>query len=151
MRTSLTCLGPPVVLENPGVPSQSQKLTIGGFLEDYLGLPVVPFLTNFFGWEGSPTKIDYREKNMVPYSKLSTGGPRNAFPGVSHVQVSALGARRVELIEDVPSERVGFMSSPPPKPTLQPEAAWAAETERRFRTGRKVAKGAVLHLFLFIF
>ena len=31
----------------------------------------------FFGWEGSPTKIDYRKKEKIghPYSKLSTGGP----------------------------------------------------------------------------
>ena len=28
----------------------------------------------FFGWEGSPTKIDYR-KSWYPYCKLSTGGP----------------------------------------------------------------------------
>ena len=28
----------------------------------------------FLGWEGSPTKIDYRKKRY-PYSNLSTGGP----------------------------------------------------------------------------
>ena len=33
-------------------------------------------LPTFFGWEGSPTKIDYRKKNG-PYSNLSTGGGRN--------------------------------------------------------------------------
>ena len=32
----------------------------------------------FFGWEGSPTKIDYRRKGY-PYSNLCTGGPRNRF------------------------------------------------------------------------
>ena len=29
----------------------------------------------FFGWEGSPTRTDYRKKGY-PYSSLSTGGPR---------------------------------------------------------------------------
>ena len=28
-----------------------------------------------FGWEGSPTKIDYRKKGNYPYSNLCTGGP----------------------------------------------------------------------------
>ena len=36
-----------------------------GFRPSTVGPPVVPFLTNFFGWEGSPTKIDYRKK-LVP-------------------------------------------------------------------------------------
>ena len=35
-----------------------------------------PFTVTFFGWEGSPTKIDYRKKSWYPYSNLSTGGPR---------------------------------------------------------------------------
>ena len=30
----------------------------------------------FFGWEGSPTQIDYQKKGY-PYSILSTGGPRS--------------------------------------------------------------------------
>ena len=29
----------------------------------------------FFGWEGSPTKIDVLKKTWYPYSILSTGGP----------------------------------------------------------------------------
>ena len=32
-----------------------------------------------FGWEGSPTKIDYRKKRY-PYSNLSSGGPSLDFP-----------------------------------------------------------------------
>ena len=35
-----------------------------------------PFFNPFFGWEGSPTKIDYRKKLVPTYSNLSTGGPR---------------------------------------------------------------------------
>ena len=31
----------------------------------HLGPPVAPFYRFFFGWEGSPTKIDYR-KMLVP-------------------------------------------------------------------------------------
>ena len=34
----------------------------------------VPFYRFFLGWEGSPTKIDYRKKGYL-YSNLSTGGP----------------------------------------------------------------------------
>ena len=31
----------------------------------------MPFLTPFFGWEGSPTKIDYRKKGaLIPTSLL---------------------------------------------------------------------------------
>ena len=45
-----------------------------GFRPSTVGPPVVPFLTPFFGWEGSPTKIDYRKKRY-PYSNLSTGAP----------------------------------------------------------------------------
>ena len=30
-------------------------------------------------WEGSPTKIDCREKSGSPYSNLSTGGPSLGF------------------------------------------------------------------------
>ena len=41
-----------------------------------LGPPIVPFLTPFFGWEGSPTKIDYSKKLVPTYSSLSTGGPK---------------------------------------------------------------------------
>ncbi|CAJ1432097.1 unnamed protein product, partial [Effrenium voratum] len=36
-------------------------------------------------------------------------------------QRSALLESELATEQDVPSERVGFMSSPPPKPTLQPE------------------------------
>ena len=52
---------------------------------------IVPFYRFFFGWEGSPTKIDYRRKG-TPYN-LYTGGPRlkhkgSLFrvdsPGLSH-------------------------------------------------------------------
>ena len=39
-----------------------------------LGPPVVQAFTNFFGWDASPTKIDYRKKGY-PYSNLFTGGP----------------------------------------------------------------------------
>ena len=50
----------------------------GGRVKTHLGPPVVPFCP-FFGGEGSPTKIDDRErkkrKNGYPYSNLSTGGP----------------------------------------------------------------------------
>ena len=49
----------------------------------FLGPQVGPF-ASFFGWEGSPTKIDYRnrlQKKGHPYSNLSTGGPR--FPAKS--------------------------------------------------------------------
>ena len=35
---------------------------------------LVPLFDPFFGWEGSPTKIDCRE-SWYPYSNLSTGGP----------------------------------------------------------------------------
>ena len=38
----------------------------------------MPFLNPFFGWEGSPTKIDDRKKKRYPCSNLSTGGPRGA-------------------------------------------------------------------------
>ena len=38
-----------------------------------LGPPVVPFHRFFFGWEGSPTKINYRKKRWYPCSNLSTG------------------------------------------------------------------------------
>ena len=42
-----------------------------------LGPPAeVPTLNPFLGWEGSPTKIDYRKKLVPTYSILSTGGPR---------------------------------------------------------------------------
>ena len=41
----------------------------------FLGPPVVPFYRSFLG-EGSPTKIDYRQKEFgYPSSILSTGGP----------------------------------------------------------------------------
>ena len=49
----------------------------------------MPFLTDsFFGWEGSPTKIDKPEnkKELVPtYSILSTEGPsQGSSPAESH-------------------------------------------------------------------
>ena len=31
----------------------------------------MPFLTPFFVWEGSPTKIGYRKKKRYPHSNLS--------------------------------------------------------------------------------
>ena len=41
-----------------------------------LGPPaIVPFYQIFFGWEGSPTKIDYRKRSWHPYFNLSTEGP----------------------------------------------------------------------------
>ena len=46
------------------------------------GPPVVPTFTNFCGWEGSPTKIDYRKKKRYPYSSTSkTGGPSTTSCG----------------------------------------------------------------------
>ena len=50
----------------------------------------MPFLTNFLGWEGSPTKIDYRKVGtLIPTSLLKTnsGGAedflsRNKFGGL---------------------------------------------------------------------
>ena len=34
----------------------------------------MPFLANFFGWEGSPAKIDYTEKRVpLQHSNLSAG------------------------------------------------------------------------------
>ena len=58
-----------------------------------LGFAVVPFYP-FLG-EGSPTKIDYRQKIGYPYSNLSAGGPRildNPQMG-NHLQTIAPKAR----------------------------------------------------------
>ena len=45
-----------------------------------LGPPVVPDLSPFFGWEGSPAKIDVQKKNRAPlFEHLSTGGPRQSY------------------------------------------------------------------------
>ena len=36
----------------------------------WLGPPKVPFYRFFFGWEGSPTKIDYRKKGTLLLTSL---------------------------------------------------------------------------------
>ena len=56
-----------------------------------LGPPVVPFYPVL--GEGSPTKIDYRNKG-TPYSNLFTGGPRKGKCGTS---------RRTSFLADSPS------------------------------------------------
>ena len=38
-----------------------------------LGSPARCPLTNFFGWEGSPTKIDYRKKGTLILASLLEG------------------------------------------------------------------------------
>ena len=57
-----------------------------------LGPPVVPFHTCF--GEGSPTKIDKKEKNGYPYSILFTGGssmePKKVSPSTSRRLFSSL-------------------------------------------------------------
>ena len=49
------------------------------FPQDTLRSPSSALSHFFFGWEGSPTKIDYRNKIGYPYSNLSTGGPRHRY------------------------------------------------------------------------
>ena len=44
-------------------------------LQISLGPPAVPFYRFFFGCEGSPAKIDYRQNIGYPCSNLSTGRP----------------------------------------------------------------------------
>ena len=39
-------------------------------LLNYIGPPVVPFYRFFFGWEGSPTKVDYRKKGTLIKTSL---------------------------------------------------------------------------------
>ena len=56
------------------------------FFQALLGPPIVPFLTHFFfGWEGSPTKIDKTERSWYPYSNLSIGGSRLLGSFVLHL------------------------------------------------------------------
>ena len=38
----------------------------------FLVSPVVPFYRSFFGWEGSPTKIDYRKKKVKKGTRILT-------------------------------------------------------------------------------
>ena len=46
-----------------------------------LGPPArYPIFKPFFGWEGSPTEIDYRKKLVPTYSNLSTEGPSKQRP-----------------------------------------------------------------------
>ena len=48
------------------VSAQTTELVPKSKMQETLGLPArCPFSPNFFGWEGSPAKIDYRKK-LVP-------------------------------------------------------------------------------------
>ena len=55
----------------------------GGFV--LLGPPVVPFLTHFFGWEGSATKIGYgKQGTLIRTSLLEDLGLSGVRSGCQH-------------------------------------------------------------------
>ena len=84
--------------------------------------PVVPFChLPFFGWEGSPTEIDYRNKGILILT--CTGGPSQVWGGVAHSLSSrtlktnledCLGGRQRVSTFSGPSTRseVGFSRLP---------------------------------------
>ena len=59
-------------MDVPGAGGEEVRLLVGAVEacpKRILGPPVVPLLP-FFGWEGSPTKIDYRKKGTFILSSL---------------------------------------------------------------------------------
>ena len=83
--------------------------------EGLLGPPVVPFLTPFFGWEGSSTKIDYSKKvgtliltslpeDLVSFSnRLPNRLVGTNFPELSLNSVSGPDAgSRIRKLESAP-------------------------------------------------
>ena len=72
----------PKPLGSPIASSAASPLDAASRMGGTLGPPAIGavFLpVAFFGWEGSPTKIDETEKNEEPYANLSTGGPRGGL------------------------------------------------------------------------